>query len=137
MSESVKHFRVLSANIVELLDGLISGLVGQHPVRHGDLHVLVQVDPGHLRPDQVAVVLQFVLNPQHVTIAAERREEVTEKGRSEFHYGSFVRRVSLPVGAEEDKLAARYQDGILEVSVPVEATQAEPRTIAIARGSVD
>ena len=72
-----------------------------------------------------------------LTIAAERREQVSEQGRSEFHYGSFVRRVSLPVGAVEDKLTARYHDGILEVSVPIKATQAEPRTIPVARGTAE
>ena len=37
-------------------------------------------------------------------IAAERQEAVSEKGRSEFHYGSFARRVTLPKGAREDQL---------------------------------
>ena len=41
-----------------------------------------------------------------LTISAERREEVKEKGRSEFHYGSFLRRVSLPPGAKEEQLEA-------------------------------
>jgi HSP20 family molecular chaperone IbpA len=31
-----------------------------------------------------------------LVISAERREQISEKGRSEFHYGSFHRRVSLP-----------------------------------------
>jgi HSP20 family protein len=70
-----------------------------------------------------------------LSISAERREEISEKGRSEFHYGSFLRRVSLPAGASEDKLAARYQDGILEVTVPIVAAQAKPRVIPVAHGS--
>ncbi len=72
-----------------------------------------------------------------LTITAERREQVSEKGRSEFHYGSFLRRVSLPAGAAEDKLEARYQDGILEVMVPIEAAQAQPRVIPVARGTAE
>ena len=70
-----------------------------------------------------------------LTIAAERREEVSEKGRSEFHYGSFLRRVSLPQGAKEEELTARYEDGILEVTVPFSAEQAQPRQIPVARVS--
>ena len=69
-----------------------------------------------------------------LTISAERREEVKEKGRSEFHYGSFLRRVSLPPGAKEEQLEARYEDGILEVTVPVGATKAKPHTITVTRG---
>jgi HSP20 family protein len=70
-----------------------------------------------------------------LTISAERREEVKEKGRSEFHYGSFARRVSLPPGAKEEQLEARYQDGILEVTVPIGATKTKPHTIPVTRGS--
>jgi HSP20 family molecular chaperone IbpA len=72
-----------------------------------------------------------------LTISAERREEISEKGRSEFHYGSFRRRLALPPGAMEEKLAARYQDGILEVTVPIVAEQAQPRIIPVARGSAE
>ena len=38
-----------------------------------------------------------------LTISAERREEVKGKGRSEFHYGSFLRWVSLPSGSKEER----------------------------------
>lgn len=72
-----------------------------------------------------------------LTISAERREQVSEKGRSEFHYGSFVRRVSLPPGTTEEELSARYDDGILEVTVPIAAATVEPRSIPVARGPVD
>jgi HSP20 family protein len=62
------------------------------------------------------------------------REEVKEKGRSEFHYGSLLRRVSLPPGSKEEQLEARYQDGILEVTVPIGATKAKRHTIPVTRG---
>ncbi len=53
-----------------------------------------------------------------ITITGERREETKEKGRREFHYGSFRRSVSLPKGAQADKISASYNDGVLEVRVP-------------------
>lgn len=43
-----------------------------------------------------------------LSISAERREELSEKGRSEFHYGSSLRRVTLPQCAQEDQLTATY-----------------------------
>ncbi|WP_236794270.1 Hsp20/alpha crystallin family protein [Amycolatopsis sp. GM8] len=58
-----------------------------------------------------------------LTIAAEREARTEEKGRSEFHYGSFRRTVSLPQGADTSKIAATYTDGILEVSVPYETAK--------------
>lgn len=54
-----------------------------------------------------------------LTIHAERREETKEDRRSEFRYGSLTRSVTLPGGADPDNITARYENGILEVSVPV------------------
>jgi HSP20 family protein len=59
-----------------------------------------------------------------LTIKAERTEKKESSGRSEFTYGSFVRSVSLPAGADEDAITASYDKGILTVSVPV--TEAKP-----------
>ena len=56
-----------------------------------------------------------------LTIKAERTEKTESTGRSEFSYGSFVRAVTLPPGADEDAIKASYDKGILTVSVPVVA----------------
>jgi HSP20 family molecular chaperone IbpA len=42
-----------------------------------------------------------------------------ENGRSEFHYGSFVRQVALPPGADEENIKASYDNGILTVRMPI------------------
>jgi HSP20 family protein len=72
-----------------------------------------------------------------LTIRAERREETKEerKGyvRSEFEYGSLLRVVPLPPGADESSVSASYADGILEVRVPVETASAAPKRIQIKR----
>ncbi len=63
-----------------------------------------------------------------LTIKAERTEQKEFNGRSEFSYGSFVRTVSLPAGANEDDIKATYDKGILTVSVAVsEPKPAEKR----------
>ena len=54
-----------------------------------------------------------------LTIKAERSEKKESKGCSEFSYGSFVRSVTLPAGVDEDDVQARYEKGILTVSVAV------------------
>ena len=59
-----------------------------------------------------------------LTIKAERSEKTESNGRSEFSYGSFMRSVTLPPGAEEDAIKASYDKGILTVSVPVTEAQA-------------
>ncbi|GLY49842.1 Hsp20/alpha crystallin family protein [Lentzea sp. NBRC 102530] len=56
-----------------------------------------------------------------LTITAKREETKKDHQRSEFHYGSFSRTVSLPTGADTTKIAAEYRRGVLEVRVPIAA----------------
>ncbi|MFS8102603.1 Hsp20/alpha crystallin family protein [Lentzea alba] len=65
-----------------------------------------------------------------LTITAKREETTKEQHRTEFHYGSFTRSVTLPAGADAEKIAAKYEKGILEVRVPLAAAP-EERKIAI------
>jgi HSP20 family protein len=67
-----------------------------------------------------------------LTIRAERQEETKQDRHSEFRYGSLSRTVALPEGADTDKITARYDKGILEVTVPVpQRAKAGPRQIAV------
>jgi HSP20 family molecular chaperone IbpA len=66
-----------------------------------------------------------------LTIKAERTEKKESAGRSEFSYGSFMRAVTLPPGAEEDAIKASYDKGILTVSVPVTTVAAAEKHVAI------
>lgn len=67
--------------------------------------------------------VEVTVDDDMLTISGERREETKEKSRREFHYGSFRRSVSLPKGAQADKISASYTDGVLEVRVPVETAE--------------
>jgi HSP20 family molecular chaperone IbpA len=78
--------------------------------------------------------VQIDIQNGQLMVSAERREELSEKGRSEFRYGSFRRRVSLPPGAQEDAVSARYQDGILEITVPISAGKTQSHRIPVSRG---
>lgn len=66
-----------------------------------------------------------------LTIKAERSEKKESNGRSEFSYGSFVRSVSLPSGADEDGIKAGYDKGILTVTVPVSQVKPAEKHVAI------
>lgn len=70
-----------------------------------------------------------------LTIAATRQQEEHDGARSEFHYGSLTRRVFLPDGADEAKVAAKYAAGVLEVRVPIVVKAAETRTVKIENAS--
>lgn len=66
-----------------------------------------------------------------LTIKCERSEEKTEKNRSEFRYGSFLRRVMLPEGADEANVTASYDQGILTVRIPVREPETSERRIEV------
>lgn len=67
-----------------------------------------------------------------LTIHAERREETRQDRHSEFKYGSLTRSVSLPEGADPERITASYDQGILKVTVPVpEEAKPAARRIAI------
>ncbi|MEU9190202.1 Hsp20/alpha crystallin family protein [Streptomyces sp. NPDC048484] len=66
-----------------------------------------------------------------LTLRAERGEKTTEKYRTEFHYGTFVRAVRLPAGAQGDEATAEYKDGVLAVTVPVPQVKEGSRTIPV------
>jgi HSP20 family protein len=63
--------------------------------------------------------VEITVRDGQLTIKAERTQTSESNGRSEFSYGSFVRTVSLPAGADEDEIHAIYDRGILTISVPL------------------
>ena len=76
------------------------------------------VAPGFKKED-------FKINVEEdmLTISAEVKKETEEgKGRDysrrEFSYSSFTRSFHLPENAKDDQISARYQDGILHLSIP-------------------
>jgi HSP20 family protein len=69
-----------------------------------------------------------------------KREDRTEKStdgtyRSEFHYGSFQRSLTLPPGAMAQDVTATYTDGILEVRVPVDVETPSVTSVPIVKKS--
>ena len=79
--------------------------------------------------------LQITVDKGLLTIAGERRTEVTRKEAEtvyaqERFNGSFRRVVSLPEDADPAKVDATYRDGVLRVSV-AKRESSRPRQIAI------
>lgn len=72
-----------------------------------------------------------------LTIKAERTEKAEANGRSEFSYGSFIRTISLPSGANPDDITATYDKGILTVDVTVPQQAApEVKHVTVQRAAV-
>ena len=72
-----------------------------------------------------------------LTVSGERRfqEEVKEDKyyRIERRYGAFSRSIALPQTVSEDGIKAKYENGLLEVTVP-KAAVAKPKRIAVSVG---
>lgn len=68
--------------------------------------------------------LDIAVEGRLLTIRGERKGE--EKGRyhRETFHGKFERTVRLPAGVDADRIEARYQNGVIEVSVPLPAKPA-------------
>jgi len=82
--------------------------------------------------------VEITLNGNHLHIGVRREEKSEHKGklgyRSEFRYGTFSRTVTLPGGVNQDAVQASYNDGVLEVRVPIpEEPVSGSRRIPIAR----
>lgn len=75
--------------------------------------------------------IDVTLRDGQLTIKAERSEKKDFDGRSEFSYGSFVRTVSLPDGAEQDTIEATYDKGILTVAVAVSEPAPSERHVPV------
>ncbi len=66
-----------------------------------------------------------------LTIKAERSEKKESNGRSEFSYGSFMRSVTLPAGADDEGIKAGYDKGILTVTVPLKESPIPEKHVTI------
>ena len=75
--------------------------------------------------------IEVTVDGRVLTIYAERRQEDKEPYRSEFRYGSVTRSVRLPAKVDATDVSARYEKGVLEVSVPVREVKPEGSRIAI------
>jgi len=75
------------------------------------------------------------VNDDALLIEGERKREYTsEEGgyhRSERSYGRFYRTVPLPEGVKADEVKAKYNNGVLEVTIPMHERKENRRKIAI------
>ena len=135
------------SEVNRLLDEMFGGL-GRRPGSRGvaqataewapsvdvlqkDRDLLVRVEMPGVKPEDVHVAV----HNRVLTISGERKVDEEEERAGyyvrELRHGSFQRSMILPEGVEEEKIHARYQDGILEVALEGAAAAREPRRIQI------
>ena len=78
--------------------------------------------------------IEVMLDDGVLTLKGEKRSETEDKDRqfSERFYGSFERRIPLGYEVEDDKVDARFNNGVLTVTLPKTAkAQSQARRIEI------
>jgi HSP20 family protein len=79
--------------------------------------------------------VRIAIENDTLVIQGERKREEEREGegwyRAERNYGSFYRAIPLPEGAEIDKASARFNNGVLEIAVPLSKSQQQVRQIPI------
>ena len=93
-----------------------------------DNHYVIRAELPGLDPEKD---IEVTVEGRTLTIHAERRQEDSEPYRSEFRYGSLTRQFRLPARVDPKDVTARYEKGVLEVSVPAREVRPEGVRIAI------
>jgi len=78
--------------------------------------------------------IEVLLDQDVLTLRGEKRSETEDKDRqfSERYYGRFERRIPIGVKVEEDRIDARFKNGVLTVVLPKsETAQSQVKRIAI------
>lgn len=78
--------------------------------------------------------IEVLLDDGVLTLKGEKRSETEDKDKqfSERFYGRFERRIPLGVEVEEDKIEARFKNGVLSIVLPKSArAQSQVKRIAI------
>src|ERR671915_620976 len=82
-----------------------------------DNEFIVRLDLPGVDPKEVQVHVEGNL----LSVVGERKTEEKGTDYQETYYGKFERTLTLPQGVESDKIAARYEHGVLEIRVPLPA----------------
>ena len=93
-----------------------------------DNRYVIRAELPGLDPDRD---IEVTVEGSTLTIHAERRQEDSGPYRSEFRYGPLTRLVRLPAKVDAKDVTARYERGVLEVSVPVREVRPEGIRVAI------
>ena len=99
-----------------------------------DGRLVVRADLPGLSPDDVRVEVE----DGALTIEGERRQEREIEGAGTYHaervYGMFRRVIPLPDGADPESAEARFDNGVLQVSVQLPAEKGRGKRVEIQQG---
>ena len=99
-----------------------------------DGNLIVRADLPGIKPEDVRLDVDRGV----LTISGERKQETKEEKEGYYHsertYGTFQRRIALPEPVDPDKIEARCENGVLEITVPNAASKPRGKPIPIKSG---
>jgi HSP20 family protein len=114
--------------------GSFTGVMDWSPqteVFQRDNEMVVRADLPGLSKDDIDIEIE----DDQLTIRGERRSEHEEDRQgfysSERSYGSFYRSIPLPRGVNGDEAAANFENGVLEITLPIPEQASRGRRIEI------
>ena len=137
--EPFRELGTLQSEMSRLMNGMLEGNGRQSQnwvpaldVWETPTEVVYAFDLPGIREEQITIEVK----DETLTISADREktEETSENGfyRFERRYGTFARAVGLPQGVDQENIAARYENGVLEVRVPKPEEQ-KPKKIELSK----
>jgi len=136
-----REMEEMSERLNRLIGGRIRGNGGKESltvadwtpvvdIQESDDEYLIKAELPEVRKEDVKVTVENGV----LTLQGERKQEKEEKGKK-FHriersYGVFLRTFTVPLDAEETKVAADFKDGILRVHLP-KAEKPRPKAIEV------
>ena len=104
-------------------------------VSQTDSQYMVRAELPGLKPEEV----QIEVTEDGLVLSGERTfERDLEKGgvyRTEIRYGRFYRVIPLPDGANVDQAKAKFENGVLEVTIPLTEQASKRRRIQVEFGA--
>jgi HSP20 family protein len=101
--------------------------------KNGKLFVTAEL-PGLKKED-----VKVHVDGDTLVVEGERKQEKEEKREGFYHsersYGKFYRSILLPDGAMADQTAAQFNNGVLEVTVPISEAKAKRQEVPVQEGS--
>ena len=134
----------LMRRFTEDMDRMFSGFGAAAPevggwappveIRESDGNLLVSAELPGLSKEDVRVEI----NNDALVIQGERKREWEEERggvhRSERSYGMFYREIPIPEGAKTDQVKAQFNNGVLEIKLPIPEASPKTRQVPIEGG---
>lgn len=100
-------------------------------VTERDGNYVISADLPGMRPEDIKVEV----TNDALIVEGERKWKNSDNRSTEIRYGRFYRTLPLPDGVNPDQIKARFEHGVLEVTIPVPEKKDTKRQISVEGGT--